>query len=481
MDQLSENHRPPRPDADAVKMEAAYLHTLLGRLDRRFLANRPARTVAAIVLAAALIIPAVQAVHSIQKIDKSLYRTGGERRQTALGRWLPDAKVLADPARGENPYGSGHWFPTPPLVLMTLVPLAKLGYTAAAAVWASLKVLGFLAAMFLLIREFGRGGAAVPLGVLVLAGLFGLRPIVSDLQHANLNIFMMAWLALCWFFYMRKSDLWAGVFLALAIVTKVTPGLLLLYFLYKRAWRLCLGTAVGLALFVVVLPGVYLGFGRNFDLLHSWFDMLVAPYALQGYVTTEIANQSLYGVVLRLLSNAGLLSVEPMSVQQALAVGMEEMARPISAVGGMIRPAISVAAVGLLAWLCRARCASRRDPRLLLEFAAVLLVMLLLSERTWKHHATTLPIVFLAVWYALTCIDWSDRFRAWFVAGLMVQWILLVGSTEGLVGGEFADRLLDGGIFCWGLLLCLLQVAVLIRGMRAADPHPETAPTANAE
>ncbi len=461
-------------DAWLPKAEA-YRHTLLGGLDDKWLGGRLGLIALFLILAAALIAPSIQGVHGISKTQKSVWRTGGERQKTALGRWLPSAMALADPAQQENPYGPGHWFPTPPFILMTLVPLAKLGNTAAGAVWAALKVIGFVLAMGLLIRELNREGAGVPVGVLAMAGAFSWRPIVSDLQHGNLNIFMMIWLALTWTFYLRKNDAFAGLFLALAIVTKVTPGLLLLYFLYKRAWRLCAFTVAGLLVLVVVVPSLYVGFDRNNELLASWFDMLVAPYALQGYVTLEIKNQALYGVVLRLLSNADVIRIEHMTDEQAWVAGMEEMARPASSAMRLLRPILNITIVGILAWLCRTRSGSRRDPRLLLEFAAVLLAMLLMSERTWKHHATTLPLVFLGVWWALTCLHWSDRFRAVFVAGLAAQWVLLIGGTEGFVGDKTADLLLDGGFFCWGLILCLVQVGILLRG--SPGDAPKAIPT----
>jgi len=457
-------------DRDAwLPSRDAYRHTLLSRIDEGFLGRRAGVVLLLVILAAAMIVPSYQAVRGIRQSERNALRAGGEKRDTALGRWLPSALALADPEQRENPYGPGHWFPTPPFVLMTLVPLAKLGYTGAGVVWAALKAIGFVAAMWLLIRELNRQGFGVPVGVLAMTGLFCWRPIIGDLQHGNLNIFMLVWIALTWVFYLRKSDSLAGLFLALAIVTKVTPGLLLLYFLYKRAWRVCGAAVVGLVLFVLVVPGLYLGFERNLELLRSWFDMLVAPYALHGYVTLEIENQALYGVVLRLLSNAGIIPIEQMSSEQAWQAGMEDMARPLGAFG-LIRPAISIGMLALLAWLCRNRPRPRRDPRLLLELAAVLLAMLLMGERTWKHHATTLPIVFLGVWWALTCVPRSDRFRALFVAGLGLQWVLLIGGTEGLVGDEIADLLLDGGMFCWGLMLCLVQVAVLLRARPQVNP-----------
>ena len=457
--------------------EQAYGRTLLGRLDRTILTTPAARIIAAILLAAALIIPSVQFVIHIQETEPSLWRADGQRHRTALGRWLPTADMIATGDGTDHPYGFGHWFPTPPMVLISLVPLAKLGYLAAGLVWAVLKAGGFLLAMLLLIRTLGREGWAVPLGVIIAAGLFSIRPIVSDLQHGNLNIFMMIYIALALALYIRHKDFWAGIFLALAIVTKLTPALLLVYFLYKRAWRVCLGAGVGLLLVFVLIPSLCLGFDGNLEYLTSWFDMLVAPYALHGYATLEVDNQSLYSVALRLGSHVGIFDLQYMPTEEAFNAGVDNMARPATFIGRLLKPALAAPIVLMLAWLCRSRYASRRDPRLLLEFGMVLVAMLLLSERTWDHHATTLPIVFLGVWYVLTCVDFSDRFRGWFVAGLILQLACLVGSTAGFLPEPVIHRFFYSGVFCWGLLLCLVQTAVLLWALnRSEDRQPGAQP-----
>ena len=455
---------------------AAYDRTLLGRIDHDVLGLPAARIVLLVLLAAILLTPCIQAAVQIRQTDRSAFRETGERRKTALGRWLPTVQMVAATRGQGDPYGYGHWFPTPPMVLLSLIPLSKLGYAAAGLVWALLKAAGFVLVMVLLIRELGRDGEAIPVGVLLMAGIYSLRPVFSDLQHANLNIFVLVWLGLAWWLYVRGQDFGAGLFVALAVVTKVTPGLALAYFLYKRAWRVAAGAAVGLVLFVLVAPGLYFGFERNLVLLREWFDMLAAPFVLHGYATLEIENQSLYGVLLRVLSNGGLLAIDHMPTMQALNAGMESMARPATAAGQLLKPALSVGFLAALAWLCRTKAASRRDPRLLLEFGLVLLAMLLMGERTWKHHATTLPLVYLGVWWVLTCHPWSDRFRAWCVAGLVVQIVLLLGTSEGLLGDRLGNLALDGGVFCWGLVLCFVQTAVLLR---AAD-RPRSGPAAAA-
>jgi hypothetical protein len=443
----------------------AYRGTLLGQSDARFLSNRYAKPAVIIIAITMLLVPAVQSCRKIGKVQKSLYRESGERQGTALGRWLPTAGVLfQEPST--DPYGEGHWFPTPPPVLICLAPLSNLSFTAAAIVWAALKIGGLALVAWLLLREVGIPMGGLPLGVEAMALAFGARPIVSDLQHANLNIFMAIWTGLCLVYYLRNRDGIAGVFLALAIVTKITPALLLIYFAYKRSWRICISCGASLLVVVLILPGLLLGFSRNIELLVSWFNMLVAPFAREGYAALEIANQSLYAVLMRVLSNLGWLNLEHMPAEQLMRVGMEEMSRPATALGRLLRPAISVAGLAAIAWACRGRGVGRRDPRLLLQVSLVLVLMLLMGERTWKHHATTLPIVFLSVWYALTCFDWPARFRTFMAAGLGVQFFLTTLSGEGVFGDRLADHMLDGGLFCWGLVLCAVQIAWMLSRWR---------------
>lgn len=446
---------------------AAYQTTLLGRFDERILSRPHVDKIIWAILFAILVTAGVQAAVKIRDVDSSAFRASGERRKTALGRWMPDAQALA---AGENPYGPGHWFPTPPLVLICLVPFSKMPHALAGGLWAALKIAGVALALVSLHRALAKKGVVVPTGVWLMTAIFGTRAVFSDIQHANVNTFVLIWLALAWTLFLNGKDFWAGILVAAAIVTKITPALLLLYFVYKRAWRVCLGGVVGVGIFFFVLPGVSVGFARNWALLTSWYHMLVEPFAREGYAALEIANQSLYGVLVRLLSNAGLLSIAHMPDQQAWASGMEEMARPVTALGRLLRPAITLTALAALAWLCRAKTAKRHDPRLLLEYGLVLLAMLLLSERTWKHHATTLSLIYLGIWYALTCLPWSEKFRAWLVAGLVVQLVLLVGLSEGLVGDRLADRALDGGLFCWGLVLCFVQSAIMMRALQAREP-----------
>ena len=85
---------------------------------------------------------------------------------------------------------------------------------------------------------------------------------------------------------------------------------------------------------------------------------------------------------------------------------------------------------GLLAFLCRTKTTDRRDPRLLGEVALVVLTMLFLSERSWKHHYVTV----LLPYSYLVCEFFSSR------VGPRSR-MLLVGSwalSFSLDGGDLA-------------------------------------------
>ncbi len=350
------------------------------------------------------------------------------------------------------------------------------------------------------------------MGVLILAALFSARPIMGDITHGNINSFVFFEIALAWYLFVNRRDGWAGVVVGLAVVTKVTPALLLVYFVYKRAWRVVAGAAVGLVLFALLIPSIFLGFGRNNELLANWHAQMVRPYVSEGFVTVEPVNQSLPGMMMKWLSfphlvrgtwidmweeaGAGQLDEDaPERKQLDKLVGLKEKLQKREAVvqwadrlaaalptevgdvslarrsgqafmARLERPGQRwiIRGAGLLlvlalAWACRGPIVSRRDPHLLLELSLVLLAMLLLSERTWKHHLVTLPIVYLATWQVLACVDWSARFRAIFVTGLAVQFVLLV-----LAKGTVA---LFAGVITIGLLLCFVQNAVLLGRLRA--------------
>src|SRR5581483_6573332 len=111
-----------------------------------------------------------------------------------------------------------------------------------------------------------------------------LWPIVGDLSHGNINLFILFLVILALYAFHRGRDGVCGIVLALAIACKVTPALFVPYFLWKRAWKTLAGCAVGLVLFFWVVPSLFLGLERNNELLASWSRLMIEPFLVKGEV-----------------------------------------------------------------------------------------------------------------------------------------------------------------------------------------------------
>jgi hypothetical protein len=176
----------------------------------------------------------------------------------------------------------------------------------------------------------------------------------------------------------------------------------------KNTWnsggKVILGCGLGLILWMLIVPGLCLGWERNQTLLESWYGQMVKPFLVEGKVNTEHINQSLPGITHRLLTDCGST------------IGYDDAGVPFSTTTHTIIDLGSQTVrwicrgwqlLFLLAVVvfCRVAIHQQRSGFLLgAEYALIFLGMLLLSERTWKHHAILrcLPI-------AVLCFAWAHQ------------------------------------------------------------------------
>ena len=323
----------------------------------------------------------------------------------------------------------------------------------------------------------------VPDWAKLLAILFSLHPLLGDLAHGNVNIYI-AFLCLgALELYRRGWDIVAGIVLALAIACKITPALFVPYFGWKltasaitafrqnrsvprAAWnaggKILLGCALGLGLWFVAVPGAILGWKHNLVLLDSWYEVMAKPFLVDGTITSEHANQSIPGTVVRLFTD------------QPSSIGWDEDDKPIASgyhtivdIGPanarwLIRvcQTIWVAVLLWLGWVDASRRVNRRGIPFAAECGYVLLGMLLFSERTWKHHATTLVLPF-AVLFAFVAAGrlsrrWRNGFFALFVAVLLLEIVPSLGTSH------FQDTCLAYGTHTILFLLLIAGIAVVM-------------------
>lgn len=452
-----------------------------------------------IVAGSLLLIVALSAWQHYSKCTK-LSRLDTQTK-TAFLRWRP--QILGDetPGRGAMPgliKGDDVYrlynYPNPPILALTLWPLAELPATIGAMSWFFLKVGMAGLALLWAFRLCGPNPEFPEWAKLLTLG-FSLHSILGDLSHGNVNIYIALLCIGALELYRRGRDGLAGIVLALAIACKITPALFVPYFCWKivvavisalrlkqsflaAAWnaggKLLLGCAVGLGVWFFAVPGAVLGWSHNIVLLESWYDVMAKPFLVDGKITSEHANQSIPGAVVRLFSN------EPSDVDydgddKLVATEFHTLV-DIGAGNArwLIRgcQAIWVGVLLGLGWVNVAKRANRTGLLFAAECSYVLLGMLLFSERTWKHHATTLILPFAVLFTFLATVPlsrgWKNAFTGMFGTILLLQFGPSFGPRE------FQDHCLAYGSHTALFLLLIAGTAVVMRtvgrrGVRQTD------------
>jgi hypothetical protein len=376
--------------------------------------------------------------------------------RSAFLRWREPLHHLFD----ENIY-QRYAYPNPPIMALLLEPLAQLPSLAGSLLWFYLKLGMAALALGWVFRIVESPGRPFPPWAQALTLLLSLRPIMGDLSHGNVNLFILFLLTASLYAYHRGRDGLAGVLLALSIACKVTPALFVPYFLWKRAWTTLAGCLIGLTLFFVLVPGWFLGNARNLDLLGSWVQQMVTPYVVAGTVTSEHPNQSLPGLAFRLATHQPSFLDEKSQPEQ-----YDNLADLDPRVVGCLIKGCMALFAGIVVWSCRTPPRIRQGWRLAAEFGLVVLGMLLFSERTWKHHCVTLVVPFAVLSYYLAACRPERRLRGYLIGSLVVALLLMAStSTTGWWKDldETAKKAQVYGTYVWAYVVLLAALVVLLR------------------
>jgi hypothetical protein len=327
---------------------------------------------------------------------------------------------------GQNPYdqaafnalaASYGWEPqrvTPfvyhPLFAWAMIPLTLLTPHQANVVWIVLCQIALWAGVFLvgqaLTRSkgawFAAGGKRIWLvGTVLLAANF--RPLFTSVQSGRVDAFVFFLVALSFYLLARDKDLWAGLPLGVAILLKVTPGLLLLYLVASRRWRaaasttgvcallaaasLLLGWQVNYTFWVGVLPSLLVGPAAVLDpALRAFFDQTVPGYESLNSFIGKLSGFKYYNQALSGLFHGLFDSEYPETLAHSPATAQ--------VLGWLTMLLI----LGTVTWVVLRRShagdAARRARAFELGFGLVLAVTPLLSSVAWEHHFSLLILSF---------------------------------------------------------------------------------------
>lgn len=415
----------------------------------------------------------------------------GTLTRTAILRWKDQVQDLM---AGKNVYPPGNPYPNPPIMAIILSPLYTLSPLQTAITWFVLKLGMALLALYWTYQLLGPIHEQVHGVIWALIGVFvfGLcwHPIFGDLSHGNVNIFIAFLVIATLAAYERGWDWLAGLILGLAIACKITPLLFVPYFgwkwilacydrfqlgvgwlaaLFNPGLRVLAGTGLGLILWFLVVPGFVLGFEQNQTFLQSWYTGMVRPFLVEGKITSEHANQSLPGYLVRMLTNQPS-TVDYDADDRAIATHFHNIAEwPAEAVRGIVRGAQVLFVFGLMLW-CGRRSATRSDSRRGLGFAAecayIVMGMLLFSERTWKHHGVVLMLPYAVLGAALVMPKQPRQTLCYAIVMLHVAGLTLIPS---MLPEEWQNDALAYGTHTWAYLLLLLGVVITLHTTLRSD------------
>jgi hypothetical protein len=348
--------------------------------------------------------------------------------RSAFIRWRYQVLQLMD--QGRNIYDR-EMYPNPPVMPISLYPLMVLPPLMGAVTFFLIKVWMAIASARMVARMVREKAWPLSYWCLAAIALMSLRPILSDLHHGNVNILILFFVVVALDAWTRGRDWLGGAALGLAITCKVTPALFLPYFLYKRSWKMLIATTVAIFVFLVVVPMIVLGPDLASRCLGSWWHRIISPYVSGGVVGDMEINQSMVGVVNRLMT----LDETPGRYGAQLKLNVVNWDPKLVA---RIVKGLSLVIVGAMFLLTRTRTDRRDDPRLLGEFSLVVLTMLFVSERSWKHHYVTilLPLTYLTYRLFRPDISWRDKK---IIAASLGAAMFLIATTSSEIGGWFAD------------------------------------------
>jgi hypothetical protein len=380
--------------------------------------------------------------------------------RSAFLRWRDQIRQV-----GHEDIYERYAFPNPPIMALILYPFALLPPLLGSLAWFYLKVGIAALALAWIFRIVEIPEVPFPPWAKAVTILLGLRPIVGDLSHGNVNLFILFLVTGALYAFHQKRDFEAGLVLALSIACKVTPALFLPYFLWKRAWKTLAGCLMGLFLFLMLVPGTFLGWQRNTHLLQSWTKQMVTPYVLEGVVTSDHPNQSLPGLLYRLTTHS------PSFLDATgLPARYDNLADLDPQTAAWVVKAAMLVFAGLIVGFCRTPTTPRESWRLAAEFSLIVLGMLLFSERTWKHHCVTILLPLAVLTYYIAALSPGFAFRIYLIISLSAAFLLMTAtSTTGLNSSldEMARMAQVYGTYVLAYLVLIAALAAILSNGRS--------------
>ncbi len=367
-----------------------------------------------------------------------------------------------------------------PFFMLFMAPFCLLSIKVACVVFNLVALAGFAVSVRLIDGWWGSAGSSRPLRI-VAPLLMSIAYVWGTVVMGQMALFTLTMLVVAWHAVETRRDALGGFWLALAISTKVYPVILVPWFILKRRWRLLAGMAVSLVAMNIVATGLVMGMR---DSMSAYRDFWTRSAVEQSSLTLSLVasdkmsytNQSAALLARRMTqpTDSGVDGADGRPVYVNL---VEWDDRPIGF--GPLRGArvqwlmlavmLAVVLPGL--WICRRRADVLSPERLRCEYAAFIVLALLISPVVWSFYYALcyLPL-------AMVCRHglegWRRGRRLSFTLAVSIIWWL------GLIAIAVPRVRMCGyhWFACLALYICMLRLAHR-SGVREATSSPSTSPS----
>jgi hypothetical protein len=192
-----------------------------------------------------------------------------------------------------------------------------------------------------------------------------------------------------------KHEIVGGGLIAVAAAIKAFPVLAIVYLVYRRYWTAAVSLIATLVFLVLILPGPFRGFERAWRDLEKWSagmlkysEVSVGQRPMRSYTWK---NQSLVGVTNRLLRRVDADAAS--APHQPVYVNLADLPFPV--VNAII---VAVAlALGILFIAAMPRCSLQTGGSDAVEFALLLLLMLMITPLSFGYFYSWLMLPFAVI------------------------------------------------------------------------------------
>jgi hypothetical protein len=223
---------------------------------------------------------------------------------------------------GENLYNweDGHYvYKYSPFFALLVAPFGLIPFSHARFLWMAL----MCASLFGVVR-MGKylimGRRSPPRFFYFLSLLLIAKFLLREIELGQTDFVQLLFILALFVFLEKGKEFWGGLFLALSVIIKLTPLIVVPYLIYKKRFRALMWSFILIFAFFF-FPSLIYGFHGNLSLLRNWYQFL--SLSSPPLIANDM-NQSIFGMFYRLLTasdyNVNFLNLDPNNVNALIYV-----------------------------------------------------------------------------------------------------------------------------------------------------------------